>query len=183
MVVEEQILPGVLLIKPDVFGDERGYFLETYRRPLYAHHGLDVEFVQDNESLSRANVLRGLHYQLHHPQGKLVRVVRGAVFDVAVDIRRDSPSFGQWVGVTLTGENKHQLYIPTGFAHGFVTLEDETVFSYKCTEIYHGDDDRGIRYDDPEIGIQWPVEKPLLSDKDLAQPTLAEALAADKLPA
>lgn len=170
-------IPEVILIKPKVFGDERGFFLESYKKSLFHVNGITEEFIQDNHSKSSKGVLRGLHYQLDpKAQGKLVRCVAGAVFDVAVDIRRGSPTFGKWVGFELSAENKHMLWIPAGFAHGFVTLEDNTEFLYKTTGEYAPECDRGIRYDDPEIGITWPIiDGLLLSDKDLKQPLLQNA--------
>ncbi len=170
-------IPDVIEIVTDVFGDERGYFLETFQQERYAAGGIDLPFVQDNESRSRRGVLRGLHFQKTKPQGKLVRVIEGEVFDVAVDIRRDSPSFGQWVGRTLSAERKNQLWVPPGFAHGFLVLSETCVFSYKCTDYYDQSDDRGVLWNDPAIGIEWPVEgmQLLLSDKDRQQPLLKDA--------
>lgn len=175
-------LPELLLVQPPVFRDERGTFRELYRDERYAAVGIDVRFVQDNLSLSRRHVLRGLHMQHPRGQGKLVTVLAGAVFDVAVDARRGSPTFGRWEGVTLSAENAHQLWIPPGFAHGFLVLSDEALFSYKCTEPYSPSDELSIRWDDPEIGIEWPVPVPVLSAKDAAAPMLAE-IAAERLPA
>lgn len=170
-------IPEVILVKPKVFGDERGFFMESYRKSLFQANGIAPEFIQDNHSKSTKGVLRGLHYQLDpKAQGKLVRCVSGAVFDVAVDIRRGSPTFGKWVGYELSAENKCMLWIPAGFAHGFVTLEDNTEFLYKTTGEYAPECDRGIKYDDPEIGIVWPVlGELLLSDKDQCQPLLKDA--------
>lgn len=167
--VEE--IEGLYIIEPKVFGDERGYFMETYNYNDFKEAGLDMIFVQDNQSKSRKGVLRGLHFQKKHPQGKLVRVISGEVFDVAVDIRKDSPTFGKWYGITLSADNKKQFYIPEGFAHGFLVLSDEAEFVYKCTDFYHPEDESGIRWDDKEIGIKWPIgdigiEKILLSEKD-----------------
>jgi dTDP-4-dehydrorhamnose 3,5-epimerase len=159
-------LEGVLIIEPRVFGDQRGFFLESYHARRYAAAGLPQHFVQDNHSSSVPGTLRGLHYQLQHPQGKLVRVIRGAVFDVAVDIRRGSPTFGRWVGVELSAENKRQLYVPPGFAHGFCVPSVESEFEYKCTDYYASDDERGIIWSDPTIGIAWPLDEPILSAKD-----------------
>ncbi len=173
-------VPEVLLIEPDVFGDARGFFLESWHARKYAEQGLDVNFVQDNHSRSRRGVLRGLHYQLEQPQGKLVRVVDGAVFDVAVDIRKGSPTFGQWVGAELSGDNHRQLFVPPGFAHGFCVLSDSADFLYKCTDYYAPQDEQGIRWDDPDIGIDWPGEDFTISDKDAANGTLREM--DDKLP-
>jgi dTDP-4-dehydrorhamnose 3,5-epimerase len=172
-------IPEVMLIEPKVFGDDRGFFLESFNLQAYIEAtGTDHQFVQDNHSRSRKGVLRGLHYQLPpHAQGKLVRVVRGAVFDVAVDIRKGSPTFGQWVGAGLTEDNHRQLWVPPGFAHGFVVLSDSADFLYKATSFYAPQADRGIAWNDPAIGVQWPqldVELSL-SDKDLRQPLLADA--------
>lgn len=177
MNITETALPGVMLIEPRVFGDARGFFLESWNAAGFAAAGLDLAFVQDNHSRSARGVLRGLHYQLQQPQGKLVRVAQGAVFDVAVDIRRTSPHFGRWVGVELSAENHRMLYIPPGFAHGFLVLSETADFLYKCTSLYHPASDRGIRWDDPAIGIAWPDAgaAPLLSAKDAAAPVLAEA--------
>jgi dTDP-4-dehydrorhamnose 3,5-epimerase len=161
-------LPGVLVIEPRVFRDARGFFLETFNAERFAEAGLPTEFRQDNHSRSVAGVLRGLHYQLRRPQGKLVRVVRGAVWDVAVDIRRGSPTFGRWVAEELSEENQRMLWVPPGFAHGFYTLSDVADLTYKCTDVYQPDDDRGVRWSDPTIGITWPSTAPLLSDKDRA---------------
>ncbi len=170
----------VLLIEPDVFGDARGFFLESWHARKYAEQGLDVNFVQDNHSRSRRGVLRGLHYQLEQPQGKLVRVVDGSVFDVAVDIRKGSPTFGQWVGAELSGDKHRQLYVPPGFAHGFCVLSDSADFLYKCTDYYAPEVEQGIRWDDPEIGIDWPGEDFTISDKDAANGSLRDM--DDKLP-
>ncbi len=159
-------LPGVLIVEPQVFGDERGFFLETYHQQRYAEAGLPERFVQDNHSRSMPGTLRGLHYQLNHPQGKLVRCVRGAIFDVAVDIRRGSPTFGKWVGVELSEENKRQCYIPPGFAHGFCVPRTLSEVEYKCTALYDPADERGVLWNDPGIGIAWPVTAPLLSPRD-----------------
>lgn len=174
MQVKQTSLPGVLLIEPRVFGDARGFFLETWQAARYREAGIPEEFVQDNVSFSRRGVLRGLHYQLPHAQGKLVTVLQGEVFDVAVDIRRGSPHFGQWVGITLSGESLHQLYVPPGFAHGFCVTSETALFSYKCTDVYAPQAEGAVRWDDPELGIDWPVATPRLNDKDLAAPRLAE---------
>lgn len=170
-------IPEVILVKPKVFGDERGFFMESYRKSLFQANGITPEFIQDNHSKSTKGVLRGLHYQLDpKAQGKLVRCVSGAVFDVAVDIRHGSPTFGRWVGYELSAENKCMLWIPAGFAHGFVTLEDNTEFLYKTTGEYAPECDRGIKYDDHAIGIKWPqLDGLLLSDKDQKQPSLCDA--------
>ena len=171
--------PEVLLIEPDVFPDPRGFFMETFHSIKYAEHGLPAVFLQDNHSRSSRGVLRGLHYQLKNPQGKLVRVVSGEVFDVAVDIRRGSPWSGKWVGAILSEENHRQMYVPPGFAHGFCTLSESADFLYKCTDLYAPGDEYGIAWDDPEIAIEWPEMDYLISDKDLANPLLNES---DHLP-
>ena len=173
-------LPGVLLVEPQVFRDERGFFLEVWNAGKFAAQGLDVAFVQDNHSASRRGTLRGLHLQTADLQGKLVRAVAGAIFDVAVDIRRGSPTFGRWYGVELTADNFRQLWVPPEFAHGFCVLTEEAQVEYKCTTLYRPDPDLAIRWDDPEIGIEWPIEAPLLSAKDAAAPRLAELR--DRLP-
>ena len=162
-------IDGLYVIEPKVFGDERGYFVETYNKQEFAANVLDMEFVQDNQSKSKKGVLRGLHFQKQHPQGKLVRVLSGEVFDVAVDIRKGSDTYGKWFGVVLSEENMKQFYVPEGFAHGYYVLSDTAVFSYKCTDFYHPEDEGGILWNDPEIGIQWPVEdgvEVVLSEKD-----------------
>jgi dTDP-4-dehydrorhamnose 3,5-epimerase len=174
MKVTETSLPGVLIIEPRVFPDGRGFFFETYNRERYSRHGMNNEFVQDNLSYSIKDTLRGLHYQLPHSQAKLVQVLSGEVFDVAVDIRTGSPSFGQWVGVWLSSDNKQQLYIPKGFAHGFCVLSDMALFSYKCDDFYAPDCEEGILWSDPDLGIDWPVKTPLLSDKDRKYPALKD---------
>ena len=168
-------LEGVYIIEPTIFGDHRGYFMESYSKRDFEEAGLTMHFVQDNESKSKKGVLRGLHFQTQHTQGKLVRVVEGEVFDVAVDLRAGSPTFGQWTGATLTAENKKQFYIPEGFAHGFLVLSDTATFQYKCTDYYAPEYDGGVLWNDPEIGIEWPlegIEEVLLSDKDQKQQTL-----------
>jgi dTDP-4-dehydrorhamnose 3,5-epimerase len=167
-------LKGVVLVEPDVFSDPRGYFLETYHAGRYAEGGIAGPFVQDNFSHSVRGTLRGLHYQLRHAQGKLVMALEGRIFDVAVDIRKGSPTFAQWVGVELSGENKRQLYIPPGFAHGFCVLSDTADVLYKCTDVYAPQDERGIIWNDPALGIAWPVAEPLLSKKDGAYRRLSE---------
>lgn len=160
-------LPGVFLIEPDVFGDHRGYFQESWNKQKYAQIGLDFSFVQDNLSFSKKGILRGLHFQNPKQQGKLVYVLQGEVFDVAVDIRKGSPNFGQWFGAVLSAENHLQLYVPEGFAHGFVVLSETALFAYKCTEFYDPQSEYCLRFDDPEIGIQWPLSlSPSLSAKD-----------------
>lgn len=178
MKIESLSIPDVKLITPRVFGDDRGFFLESYRAELFAEAGLPTGWQQDNHSRSTRGVLRGLHYQLVEPQGKLVRVARGEVFDVAVDLRRSSPSFGQWVGATLSDQNFQMLYIPPGFAHGFLVTSDTADFCYKCTTLWHPASDRSLRFDDPAIGIEWPLDAigtPLLAAKDAAAPLLADA--------
>lgn len=175
MKIIETSLPGVLIFEPVVFGDGRGFFVETYRDKAFREAGLNAIFVQDNQSRSRRGVLRGLHYQLQQPQGKLVRAARGRVFDVAVDVRQGSVTFGQWAGAVLDDESHRQMYIPPGFAHGFVVLSEFADFVYKCTDYYHPLSETGIRWDDPEVGIEWPVEilsEIVLSDKDRRLPFL-----------
>ena len=176
MKIIETQLPGVVIVEPKVFGDHRGFFLETYNEQRYREAGITGPFVQDNHSRSRKGVLRGLHYQLDRPQGKLVWVKRGRVFDVAVDVRRGSPTFGQWAGTVLDEESHRQLWVPPGFAHGFLVLSDEVDFVYKCTELYDPPSERGVAWDDPAIGIVWPeLDVPLaLSEKDLKNPRLAD---------
>ena len=177
MNVTETEIEGVKIVEPDVFGDARGWFCEQYNAARYKVAGIDVDFVQDNESFSRKGVVRGLHWQAApHTQAKLVRVIRGAVWDVAVDIRKGSPTFGKHVAVTLTAENRKQFFIPRGFAHGFIVLEDDTLFSYKCDNLYCPEADRGMRFDDPALGIEWPqVDVELkLSEKDRRHPLLAD---------
>lgn len=171
-------IKDLVLIEPKVFGDERGYFYEAYNKNTFHELGLDYDFVQDNQSFSRKGVLRGLHFQKQFPQAKLVRVVEGEVFDVAVDLRKDSPTFGKWYGVTLSGENKKMFMIPRGFAHGFLVLSEIAVFSYKCDDFYHPNDEGGIIYNDPDIGIKWPeVDCELvLSDKDKKHPSLGKII-------
>lgn len=167
-------LPGVLVIEPQVFGDARGFFMETFHQARYAELGVPETLVQDNLSQSKQGVLRGLHYQYPNPQGKLIQVLKGEVFDVAVDIRVGSPTFGKWVGVVLSNENKRQVYIPQGFAHGFLVTSDEALFAYKCTEFYSPETEGAIRWNDPDIGIQWPIDNPTLSEKDRSLPKLKE---------
>ena len=178
MTLIESALPGVLIIEPKVFGDARGFFAETYHEERYREHGLNVKFVQDNQSRSRYGVLRGLHYQLEQPQGKLVRVSAGKVFDVAVDIRRGSPHFGRWIGVELDAESQRQLYIPSGFAHGFCVLSDYADFNYKCTDYYHPKSEHGIAWNDPALGIEWPLSgvNIRVSEKDERLPVLSQQI-------
>jgi dTDP-4-dehydrorhamnose 3,5-epimerase len=159
-------IPGLLIIEPKIFGDARGFFLETWNQHRYREAGVAAEFVQDNVSFSRRGILRGLHFQNPKPQGKLIQVLQGEVFDVAVDIRRSSPTFGKWHGLRLSGENKHQFYIPAGFAHGFAVLSETALFQYKCTEFYAPANELALRWDDPDIGIEWPLKDPLLSERD-----------------
>ena len=169
-------IEGLYVIEPKVFPDSRGYFMETYNQRDFEEEGLNMVFVQDNQSMSTRGVLRGLHFQKEFPQGKLVRVLRGRVFDVAVDVRQHSATYGKWFGVELSDENKKQFYISEGFAHGFLVLSDEAEFAYKVTDFYHPGDEGGIRWDDPEIGVAWPLDgmEPLLSEKDKAQPSFKD---------
>lgn len=169
-------IKDVYVIEPKVFGDNRGYFMETYKKEDFDNAGLKYNFVQDNQSKSKKGVLRGLHYQKNFPQAKLVRVISGEVFDVAVDLRKDSPTYGQWVGEILTSENKKMLMIPRGFAHGFMVLSEEAEFTYKCDEVYHPEDEGGIMWNDPDVGVEWPSDiEPLLSEKDQKHPRLKES--------
>ncbi len=181
MKVETTSIPGVLIIEPKVFGDARGFFKETYFAQRYADAGVSSTFVQDNLSKSSKGVLRGLHLQHPHGQGKLVQVVIGEVFDVAVDVRVGSPTFGKWVGVALPADNHRQFWIPPGFAHGFCVTSDEALFSYKCTDGYHPECELGVLWSDPALGIEWPIAEPSLSDKDQAYPRLSE-IPTDTLP-
>ena len=167
-------LPGVLVFEPEVFGDSRGFFMEMYHENKYREAGLMRRFVQDNFSHSSRGILRGLHYQLKHPQGKLVCVLKGEVLDVAVDIRVGSPTFGQWFAELLSGTNRRQIFIPEGFAHGFCVLSESADFMYKCTDFYHPEDDRGVNWADKTINIDWPEKNPLLSDKDSRLPFLSD---------
>ncbi len=173
----ETSIKVLYIIEPTVFGDSRGYFMESYTERDFVEAGLTMKFVQDNESRSKKGVLRGLHFQTKHTQGKLVRVVEGQVYDVAVDLREDSPTFGKWKGVLLTAENKKQFYVPEGFAHGFLVMSDTATFQYKCTDYYAPEYDGGILWNDTDIGIEWPlgdIKEVLLSEKDQKQPTLKE---------
>jgi len=174
-------LPGLLLLEPDVHGDDRGYFMETWRSERYAELGLPGQFVQDNLSFSGQGVLRGLHCQHPHGQGKLVTVLQGEVFDVAVDVRYGSPTFGQWEGVSLNGKTRHQFYIPPGYAHGFCVVSETALFIYKCTDYYQPETEFGVAWDDPEIAIDWPISSPLLSAKDAHAPCLGD-IPASRLP-
>ena len=170
-------IPDLYIIEPKVFGDDRGYFMESYNRRDFVDAGLDMVFVQDNESKSSKGVLRGLHFQTKHTQGKLVRVTQGEVWDVAVDLRKGSPTYGQWEGVYLSAENKRQFYVPEGFAHGFVVISEEAVFNYKCTDFYAPEYDSGLLWNDADVAIEWPLEglgDILLSEKDKKQKTLKE---------
>ncbi len=172
-------IEGVTIVDVKAYGDSRGYFMETYKKPDFVAGGIDVDFVQDNQSSSTKGVLRGLHFQINHPQSKLVRVVSGEVFDVAVDLREGSPTYGKWEGVILSAENKRQFFIPRGFAHGFLVLSDTAEFCYKCDDVYHPNDEGGLMWNDPAIGIEWPAlqgdnkfdeSKIILSDKDKVHP-------------
>ncbi|HUT69593.1 MAG TPA: dTDP-4-dehydrorhamnose 3,5-epimerase [Desulfatiglandales bacterium] len=169
------VLPDVIIVQPDVHADKRGYFMETYHQKEFAAGGIDREFVQDNQSMSARGTLRGLHYQIQRPQGKLIRVLYGEVFDVSVDIRRSSPNFGKWFGIRLSGENKTALYVPADFAHGFCVLSERAEFFYKCTDFYAPEFERAIRWDDPGLAITWPIRDPVLSEKDVAAPYLRDA--------
>lgn len=172
----ETKIKGVYIIDVKTYGDHRGYFFETYKESDFAAAGLEYKFVQDNQSSSRKGVLRGLHFQKNYPQAKLVRVIKGEVFDVAVDLRKDSETYGQWVGVLLSEENKRQFMIPRGFAHGFVVVSDYAEFAYKCDELYHPEDEGGLLWNDPDVAIEWPnVGEIILSDKDKKSPTLSES--------
>ena len=179
--VTQTELPGVLVFEPDCFEDERGFFMETYNQTNYGPLGLSCDFVQDNHSQSVQGVLRGLHYQLKHPQGKFVYVVRGEILDVAVDLRKGSPTFCKWTGVRLSAENKRQFYIPAGFAHGFIVLSAWADVLYKCTEVYHPGDEYGVNWADERIGIDWPMSNPILSAKDATLPMMA-GIAVEDLP-
>ena len=175
--VETCHIEGLKVITPTVFGDERGYFMETYNYQDFKEAGIPQVFVQDNQSASKKGVLRGLHFQINYPQDKLVRVIRGEVFDVAVDLRKGSATFGQWFGERLSEENKKMFFIPKNFAHGFLVLSDYAEFVYKCTDFYHPNDEGGILWNDPEIGIEWPIEEGLemtFSEKDQKWPTLSQ---------
>jgi dTDP-4-dehydrorhamnose 3,5-epimerase len=176
MEILKSSIPEVIVIAPPVFTDSRGYFLETYQQKKYAELGIPKPFVQDNQSYSTKNVLRGLHFQLRYPQGKLVRVTQGTVFDVAIDIRKNSPTFGKWHGEILSAENHKQMYIPENFAHGFCVLSDSAEFLYKCTDFYVPGDEGGLIWNDPQLGIKWPIDTPILSAKDAALPQIADIL-------
>ena len=172
----ETSLPGVFLIQLDVFEDQRGYFMETYHHEKYVSGGIDRVFVQDNHSYSIKGTLRGLHYQFPHTQGKLVLALSGEIYDVAVDIRSGSPTFGKWIGVYLSSENRHQIYIPEGFAHGFCVTSESASVLYKCTDFYYPQHDKGILWSDPGLGIDWPVKEPLISPKDANLPVLGQGI-------
>ena len=174
-------LDGVLILVPRVFDDDRGFFLETYHKEKYNKLGISVDFVQDNLSFSCAGTLRGLHYQHPNDQAKLVQVLQGHVFDVTVDIRSSSPTFGKWLGFHLSAENRRQIFIPEGFAHGFCVLSDTALFLYKCSDLYAPDSEGGVLWSDPDIGIEWPVMEPILSDKDAVYPCLRD-ISVDRLP-
>jgi len=181
MKIIQTSIPDVLIIKPQAFGDQRGFFMETFHAERYRNAGIAGPFVQDNFSRSVRNVLRGLHYQVRKPQGKLVQVMKGKVYDVAVDIRSGSPYFGRWEGIELSEENNTQFYVPPGFAHGFCVLSDVVDFAYKCTDYYNPEDEAGICWNDPDIGIDWPLDDPVLSSKDTTYPVLKD-VPSDKLP-
>ena len=172
MIVRQTSIPGLLVVEPRAFGDARGFFLERYHAERYAEAGIEAAFVQDNHSRSEGGVLRGLHFQRRHPQGKLVEVARGAIWDVAVDLRPGSATFGQWEGLHLSDQDHLQLWVPPGFAHGFCVLSDTADVLYKCTEVYRPDDEGGIVWDDPDLAIDWPITDPVLSDKDRVLPRL-----------
>jgi dTDP-4-dehydrorhamnose 3,5-epimerase len=174
-------IEGVLIIEPDVFEDNRGFFMETYNRNRYITCGINTVFVQDNLSYSMQGVVRGLHYQIKNSQAKLIQVISGEIFDVAVDIRPGSPTFGNWVGSYITDRNRRQLFIPQGFAHGFCVLSETAYFLYKCSDLFAPDDEAGILWSDPDIGIDWPVEDPIISEKDKQYPRLSE-INPDRLP-
>jgi dTDP-4-dehydrorhamnose 3,5-epimerase len=182
MEVTQTKIPGVVVVKPQRFGDQRGWFMESWQAERYEQQGIPGTFVQDNQAYSQRGVLRGLHIQNPYGQGKLVQVIRGEVFDVAVDVRQGSPWFGQWVGEHLSESNCHQLYVPVGFAHGYIVLSEEAIFTYKCTDYYHPETQFSIRWDDPQIGIEWPGNlDPILADKDRDAPLLS-GIPIDRLP-
>lgn len=176
--VTECSIKGLYVIEPTVFGDSRGYFVETYNKQDMTEKGLDMDFVQDNQSMSTKGVLRGLHYQKKYPQGKLVRVISGEVFDVAVDLRKDSETYGKWHGEILSAENKKQFYISPGFAHGFLVLSETAEFCYKCTDFYHPEDEGGVIWNDPDIGVEWPIKEGMqlnISEKDKLHPAFKDS--------
>ena len=173
MIIEHTNLDGVLLVKPIIHEDERGYFFESYRDDSFQNIGLSGKFCQDNQTKSQKNTLRGLHYQLNYPQGKLVRVSLGEVYDVAVDVRLNSPTFGQYYGNILSDNNHFQMYVPPGFAHGYIVISEIAIFQYKCTEVYHPEDEFGIRWDDPKLSIDWKITNPIISNRDKKLPLLS----------
>ena len=173
MIIEHTNLDGVLLVKPFLHEDERGYFFESYRDDNFQNIGLSGKFCQDNQTKSKKNTLRGLHYQLNYPQGKLVRVSLGEVYDVAVDVRLNSPTFGQYYGNILSDNNHFQMYVPPGFAHGYIVISEIAIFQYKCTEVYHPEDEFGIRWDDPKLSIDWKITNPIISNRDKKLPLLS----------
>ncbi|MFC1759944.1 dTDP-4-dehydrorhamnose 3,5-epimerase [Candidatus Neomarinimicrobiota bacterium] len=179
--IEDSEIYGIKIITPQIYKDDRGYFFESYNANDFNKLGLLNKFVQDNQAYSKKGTIRGLHFQLKYPQGKLVRVIKGEVFDVAVDIRRGSPTFGKYVGVNLSDKNNKIVYIPEGFAHGYVVLSETAIFQYKCTEIYHPEDEYGLLWNDKGLNIQWPVKNPILSEKDKSLPTL-QLIKENKLP-
>jgi dTDP-4-dehydrorhamnose 3,5-epimerase len=174
-------IEGILIIEPNIFKDKRGFFMETYNRHRYNAFGINTTFVQDNLSYSQKNTLRGLHFQIKHPQAKLIQVISGEIFDVAVDLRHSSATFGKWTGIHLSDDNRRQVFIPEGFAHGFCVLSDVALFYYKCSDFYAPDDEGGIIWSDPDIGIEWPVETPIISEKDNQFQKLS-GLVAEELP-
>ena len=181
MKAHETELKGLLVIEPDCFGDQRGFFMETWQKKKYKSFGIEEDFVQDNLSYSEHGILRGLHFQNPQGQGKLVYVIEGEVYDVAVDIRKGSPTFGRWAGHYLSGDNKRQLFIPAGFAHGFCVTGEKALFAYKCTEYYNREAEKGVIWSDPDLGIKWPVDAPVISDKDRELPRLKD-INSDNLP-
>ncbi len=172
MLIEPQTITDILLITPDIHQDKRGYFLESYHLLKYSDEGFNATFVQDNEAFSEKNVVRGLHYQLKYPQGKLIRCIQGTILDVAVDIREYSETYGQYVSNKLTSEKKEMMYVPEGFAHGYSVLSDEAIIQYKCTDYYHPEDEYGIKWNDPDLGIEWRINNPIVSEKDNSLPFL-----------
>jgi dTDP-4-dehydrorhamnose 3,5-epimerase len=181
MEVSKTSFEGVLIVEPDVFGDERGFFMETFHRQRYNQEGMGADFVQDNLSFSEKGIIRGLHYQFPNAQAKLVHVIKGEVFDVIVDIRKGSATFGQWISEILSDENKRQIYIPSGFAHGFCVLSDTAFFAYKCSDFYAPESEGGVLWSDPDLAINWPLDNPVLSEKDGQYPCLKD-IAQDRLP-
>jgi len=179
--VTKTVIDGAYLIDLDMFGDKRGFFLESYEKKRYAEHGIDVDFVQDNRSFSQKGVVRGLHYQINHPIGHLIYVTHGSVFDVGVDLRAGSNTFGKHIAFILSAENNQQLFLPAGIAHGFCTLADDTEILYKCTEYYYPEDEAGVLWNDPDIGIDWPISDPLIKERDAAFPMLKD-VPASRLP-